>query len=196
MAFNLTPATLSALASVASVPSRIDVVAVLDQDTLQQVFEGARPMKAMVRETAMVMKYPVETGATLSDHRISNPTEIEMTFVIPSEQYAVAYQDIRNAWVNATKLSVQTRTGTYQNMIIADMPHEEDPDSFNTVTQHIRFMEVIYAAPASIAQPSGLANYQPADPQYAMTVNRGLLTGITAPAGILSYFSASSIWGL
>lgn len=199
MAFNLTPASiLSNLASGLSLlgsVARLDVVAILDQESLQQIASGARPVKAAVRETARVMDYPVETGAILSDHKISNPTEVELICIIPQEEYQTAYQEIRNAWVNATLLSIQTRTGTYRNMIISDMPHEEDPEMFTAVTQAIRFREIIFFAPNSIAPPGALANYSPRNPVQQSIVNRGLLSPSTAVGAALSYFRAASILG-
>lgn len=188
--------------------AKVDVVAVLAQNTttdvttgqvntvFAQVFSGARPIKATVKETAKVMDYPVETGATYSDYRISNPTEIELPCLIAQADYGTAYQAIRNAWRNATLLSVQTRTGTYQNMIIADLPHEEDAEMFTSISILLKLREVILIAPASIAAQPMLANYAPASPQNSMTVNAGLLAGIAAPTSVLSYFHASSVWRL
>lgn len=200
MAFNITPASVISDAltvnNFTSRKSKVDVVAVLDQGTLQQVFSEARPLKAHVRETATVMKYPVETGAIISDHRISNPTEIEFVCIIPEAAYSSAYPAIRNAWQNATLLSVQTRTGTYKNMIIGDMPHEEEPDMFNAITQFIKFVEVIYVAPASIAAPGKLANFVPKNPAYNSTVNSGLLSSVTVGTSALSYFHAGTVWGV
>lgn len=199
MAFNITPVSLlsgaSTLNNLLTNALKIDVVAVLNQDSLQQVFANARPLKAIVKETAKVMEYPVETGAVISDHKVNNPTEIEMLFIIPSDAYSTAFQEIRNAWLNATMLSVQTRVGTYRNMIIADRPHEEDPEMFNAITQSIRFKEVLFVAGSNIAEQSNLQNYEPIDPQNAQTVNRGLLTAITSAGSGLSYFNALSVWG-
>lgn len=199
MAFNITPQTILSNATVGlnllTSVAKIDIVGVLDQETLQQVFPQARPMKATVRETAKVMDYPVETGVTLSDHRISNPTEIELITIINSDSYESAYQAIRNIWKNATLLSVQTRTGTYRNMIISDMPHEEDPDMFNAITQAIRFREVIMVVPSSIAASGSIANYAPRNPVDQSMQPRGLLSAITAAGTALSYFNAISIWG-
>ena len=205
----LTPQSLlSNLATAANLLNgggKVDVVGVLAQNSsvdlttgsmntvFSQVFSEARPMKALVKETAKVMDHPVETGAILSDHRISNPTEIEIHAIIPQSAYATAYVAIRNAWLNATLLSVQTRTGTYRNMIIADMPHEEDPDKFTAIDQFIRLREVIMVAP-SAGQPL-LANFSPALPQNQSTVSIGLLSGLAAAGTVMSYFHATSVWG-
>src|ERR1700744_6114605 len=106
---NLTPASILSDASLVggllTTISKVDVVQVLNQQTNTQIFSGARPVKAEVRETARVMDYPVETGVILSDHRISMPTEIALTCIIPASQYSIAYVAIRNAWLAPTLLS-------------------------------------------------------------------------------------------
>lgn len=200
MAFNITPQSIlsNAAAGINLLNSvaKIDILGVLDQESMEQIFPGARPVNASVRETSRVMDYPVETGAILSDHKVILPTEIEIITVINALYYSSAYQAIRNAWINSTLLSVQTRTGTYRNMIVAEMPHEESPDMFNAITQTIRLREVLFVAPSSIAQPSSLSNYAPRDPVNQPVVPRGLLSSVPAASSALSYFHALSVWGL
>ncbi len=201
MAFNITPEfLLSGANTVGNLLSQItntDVVQVLNQTTMQQVFGGARPVKARVRESARVMDYPVETGVLLSDHRISNPTEIELTCIIPSGQYSIAYPTIRTAWQLGTLLSVQTRLGTYKNMIISDLPHEEEPDMFSAVTMDIKLREVIYTVPSSIAGSGLLANYSPRNPAMnSITVGSGILSSTAAAGSALSYLHAATVFGI
>lgn len=172
---------------------QVDIVQILNQETMGQVFSEARPIKATIKETAKVMQYPVEMGATLTDNRVSNPTEIDMSLFIPSSAYSTAYIQIRTAWQNATLLSVQTRTGTYKNMIIMDMPHEEDPDMFSAITMQIRFVEVIMI---NALGKSSVDNFSPAVPQYQNTLNTGLIQGLAATSSVFSYFHAASVVGL
>jgi hypothetical protein len=173
-----------------------DTVAIFDQESLKQVFKNARPVKATVRETSRVMDYPVENGATLSDHHILNPTTIEMMFIINSEFYSEAYQQMRSAWINATKLSVQTRTGVYSNMIIAEVPHEEEPDMFNAITVALRLREVIFVIPSSSTQPT---NYAPLDAVNANTIPRGFQlakTLLNSVSSASSYIRLASLFGV
>ena len=199
--FNITPASIlsgaTTIGNLLANNSNIDVVQVLDQTTMQQVFAGARPVKATVRETARVMDYPVETGVVLSDHRISNPTEIELVCIIQSSQYSSAYPAMRAAWQNATLLSVQTRLGTYKNMIIADLPHEEDAEMFSAVTQTIKLREVIYIVPSSVGAPNLLSNYSPRNvAANSITISSGILSATTAAGSALSYFHAATVFGI
>lgn len=199
MAFNITPAALLSgannLNNLLTNSGRIDIVGILNQETLKQIFVDARPVRATVRETSRVMDYPVETGAVLSDHKVIMPTEIEMVCIIRSDTFSTAFQEMRGAWLNATELSVQTRMGTYRNMIITELPHVEDSDMANAVVISIRLREVLFVVPASVAPSGDLANYSPRDPQNQSLVDRGLLSAIAASGTVISYFDLESIWG-
>lgn len=176
---------------------RIDVVGVFDGESLQQIFREARPVKASVRESQKVMQYPVETGVTLSDHKVIMQKQIDLSLVIPAEFYRSTYQQIAGAAMNATLLTVQTRSGVYPNMIIEAYPHEEDPQMYDVITMALRLTEVLFIAPSSIAQPNAPAGYAPADPLNNDTVRRGQQQSISPalPAAILSYVRTISAWG-
>jgi hypothetical protein len=196
---NLTPqgilSDVQLVAGLLTNVSKVDVVQVLNQQTAAQIFSGARPVKAEVRETARVMDYPVETGVTLSDHRISMPTEIILTCIIPAAQYSIAYPAIRNAWNAPTLLSVQTRTGTYRNMIIAELPHDEDTDLFNAVTITIKLREVIMISGISTAAYGPNTNFIPANPALQTTVQNGLLAATNLVGSGLSYLHSATVVG-
>lgn len=125
-----------------------DVVAVLDKD-LVQVFPFARPIKATVREDAKLMEHPLETGASVVDHRVILPTEVELSMVLASEEYADVYQQIKQIWKRGDILNVQTRTDSYDSMVIASMPHEESGDMLDGVTlavmlREVKFVDITY----------------------------------------------------
>lgn len=187
MARNLTPSSLESdiILGIDLLTNNLnrDVVGVFDQTTLQQIFIDARPMRANIRPTSKVMDHPVETGVTLSDHHIILPKNIELSITIKSEFYSSTLQQIIGAFTNATLLSVQTKAGVYPNMIILEPPHEEDPDMYDMITMGLRLREVQFIAPTSIQGTSTVvtapANYAPADPENASTVNRGLQSANT-----------------
>lgn len=155
-----------------------------------QMFSNARPMKAFVRETSRVMEHPVETGVVLSDHHIINQVEIELPLIVSSQFYTATYGEIRQAFNGATPLSVKTRTGVYSDMIIADMPHEEDPEMYDAITILLHLKQVIYVVTGGGAQ----SNFQPSDPlnsntlpsglQQATALSSQLLSGVS---GVISY---------
>lgn len=146
-----------------------DVVAVFRQDTYAQVFEKARPVKATIRETSKVMEHPVENGTVITDHRIVNPIEIDLSVVIAAEDYRDVYQAVRQLFTDATFLVVQTRTATYQRLIISAMPHEEDPAMFDAVGIAVGMKEVIVVS----AQYGQLSAGQVKNAPNASTVKTG-----------------------
>lgn len=151
----------------------VDVVGIYNQDNFEQIFKEARPVRAEVRETSTVMNHPVETGVILSDHHIINPVEISITLTINSEFYDSVYNQIKNAFIAATLLSVQTRTSVYNKMIIANMPHQENPDTFDMVIMNLHLKEVLFVVPNSVSEAAQPQNFSPSDPANSNTVSTG-----------------------
>lgn len=166
-------------ASAPFIPGAVDVVGVYSQD-YTQVFRNARPMKAVVKPDAQLMKHPVETGATVIDNRIINPTLIELFLFLGANEFRDTYQQIKQLWLNGTLLIVQTKTDTYTNQLIAGLPHEEDPDVYDGIIVALKLEEVLF----STAQ---YGTIQPANPADSTTVDRGNIqpTPATAPNSIL-----------
>lgn len=141
-----------------------DSVAVYDQD-FNQLFPQARMLKANVKEDSKQMEHPVETGATITDHRIILPTEIELSIIIPSRDYPDVYKAIKSYWLNATLLVVQTRTDVYPNQFIGSLPHEEDPALYNTITIALKLKQILFV--------TAQYNVVPKSQKNSTTVNRG-----------------------
>jgi hypothetical protein len=171
--------------------------------SIGQLFTNARPMKATIRETSRVMEHPVETGVVLSDHHIINPVEIDIPLVVTNAgggtitsllslagitnstatNYATTYSQIRQAFINATPLAVKTNVGVFSNMIIADMPHEEDPDMYDVITIALHLKQVIYITPGSITVAS---NFQPLAAANSNTLASGLQSAATIGTQVLA----------
>lgn len=132
----------------------VDVVGVFDSN-LAQLFQTARPIKAMVKEESKLMEHPGETGVSITDHRIFQPVEIELSLILKPEGYRDTYAQIKAAYTQLTPLSVQTKTGTYANMYVLAMPHDEDPDFFDTVAIALKLREVILVAAQFSQLPAG-----------------------------------------
>lgn len=169
---NLIFNTLSNLAGLL-LGTNADTVGIFDS-SLQQVFINARPLKAEIKETSTVMSHPVETGVVLSDNHIINPVEINILLFVGAQNYASMYGQIKQAFVSATLFSVQTRTGGYQNMIIADMPHTEEVEIYNGVVIAVHMKQVLYVQPISVSSVMNPANFSPTDPLNSNTVQAGI----------------------
>ena len=145
-----------------------DKVQVFDQD-FNQVFPLARSIKAVVKEEAKVMEHPLETGATITDHRIILPVEIELSLVLVNS-YQDTYSQIRQYYLNATLLNVQTKSGTYYNQLISSMPHEENPDMYDALTLALTLKQAQFATTK--------IDYSPKNVKQSSEVNRGAQQGL------------------
>lgn len=142
-----------------------DVVAVLGAN-MAQVFQKARAMKATVMRASRAMEHPLETGATVTDHRIILPVAIELALVLASEDYKAVYQQVRDIFMRGDLLTVQTRVDSFPSMLIEKMPHDETPDMLDGVAMALSLKEARFVQP----QFSALKVAQPKD---ASTAKRG-----------------------
>lgn len=154
-----------------------DVVGLFSSD-LAQVFGDARPMKATVKETSKLMEHPIETGATITDHRVVQPIEIELELIATGANYRNIYQQIRQMFFDAKLLTVQTKTASYENMVIQEMPHEESGDMFDAVPIAVRLKEVLFVS----AQYGTLPADKVRNPAMASTKQKGQQQGTAASA--------------
>lgn len=174
-----------------------DVVAVLDQGDFKQIFRTARPMRAVIHETARVMEHPLESGAMIADHRVIDPRRIELQMIVAAQDFSSAFQQIRSAWLNGTLLTVQTKAAVYQNMVIQALPREESPDRFDITTISIQLREIIFALPNAVSSTTSVKYYEPLSPYNRTSVLRGLQSAVVNPAAtLLSIINAASVWGI
>lgn len=117
-----------------------DVVAVMTSD-LAQVFAKARAIKATVMRASQSMSHPLETGASIVDHRIILPVTIELSLILASSDYRAVYQQISDLFKRGELLTVQTRVDSYTSMLIEKMPHDEDPGMFDGVALALSLVE-------------------------------------------------------
>lgn len=198
--FNITPAAVAqdiqTIAGFFSATKKVDVVQILDQTSGQQIFATARPLSAFIREVSKGLRYPIETGAVITDSIIIEPIEINMDMLIPQEGYATVYPQIRTGRINGTLYTVQTRTGTYKNMFIEEMPHEETSEMMSAIKIHIKFVEALLVAPSTNGATQIQNNYSPSTPQNSSTIAQGLLSGVNVGTSVLSWAHAATLVGL
>lgn len=148
-----------------------DKVAVYSQE-YDQVFRNARPIKAVVKEASKLMEHPIEDGAVVTDHRVVLPVEIQLSMILTPATYKDTYDEVKQLYLNGTLLIVQTRSGTYQNQLIQEMPHEEDTTIANTITLALSLKEVIMVTAQYTTTPQKAKN--------SNTVDRGTQNTTTA----------------
>lgn len=151
------------------VPTKaVDVVAITGAGFVP-LFQSARPLTASVYELADLMEHPLETGAVIADHIVYRPIEIELPMLCVGElAYRSTYAALRATFNSGTLLTIRTRTGSYPNMVISDLPHDETATEFDAISIRLRLREARFVTPKT-----GLAQDQVQDPKQASTVNRG-----------------------
>ncbi len=173
----------------ANIPSRTsDLVAILDATSSEQMFRDARPMKVSSNPAVQYMQNPIETGGVITDHSIILPDIVSVVCIVTNFNYRSLVAQVRAASRSATQFTVQTKSLTYFNMVIEELPIEEDPGAFDSINLTLKFREIQFdTARIQTLPPSAVAN--PAD---ASTVNRGEQS-TTESQGSLAAQAARSI---
>lgn len=143
-----------------------DVVGIYKQD-FTQVFSRARPIKVTVKPESKEMEQPLETGATIIDHRILLPITIEMALIIQAPDYRDVYQQIAQLYVDSELLIVQTKAETYYNFIISGFPHEESAEMYDALALGLKLKQVQFA--------DTTVSFVPKNPTKGNTKERGNL---------------------
>lgn len=167
-----------------SATSAVDVVGVFDS-SFNQVFPQARPIKATVKPSAKLMDHPVEDGSSITDHRVILPTELELTVILSDEEFRNTYSQIRQYFLDTEMLIVQTYTGSYSDMVIESMPHDESSGDVGMVALSLKLREVILVTAQFQALPASSVSQESTGEKgkrNASTVKRGEQTGKTETA--------------
>jgi hypothetical protein len=120
----------------------VDVVGVFDNDTFEQLFLTARPMKANINRQQKIMDHPIESGAIVSDFAIVLPVEIELSMVLGGAEYETMYQTIKTYFLSQQMVTIQTKADVFSDMLIQAMPHEETPEMFDAIPLALKLREV------------------------------------------------------
>lgn len=148
--------------------AEITPVIILDNDTLQELWVGSDIMRVSVHETSKATRYTVEDGTSRNDHVIQNPIEIEISMVLAGE-VARLFQLLKQTYLERNLVTIQTKTDVYTNMLVEEIPHEQDSGMTDGVTVNVRMVEWREVAP----EYGELTINKVANPNQSDTVNRG-----------------------
>jgi hypothetical protein len=148
----------------------VDIVGIYDNDTFDQLFETARPIRANIKREIKVMQHPIETGALVQDFMIVQPVEIELSLMLASDgEYQTVYQAIKQYHLTGTLVSIQTKADVFPNMLIEAMLHEETPDVFDAIPLAVKLRQIQQVT----VQYQALTSKQVQQPVDQSTVNTG-----------------------
>ena len=146
----------------------ITPVIILDNDTLQELWTGSDIMRVSVNESSKATRYAVEDGTSRNDHVIQNPTEIAISMVLAGE-VARLFQLLKQTYLERKLVTIQTKTDVYANMLVEEIPHEQDAGMTDGVTVDVRFVEWREVVP----EYGELTMNRVANPNQSDTVKRG-----------------------
>ncbi len=118
-----------------------DLVCILDGESFQQLFVAAQPMRMTVREIKRPTKFVVEDGSTRSDHVVTEAVEISIDLFIGDEDARNGYEQIKQAWSDNRLVTAQGKVGSYNSMLIAEIPHDESPEYGMGIAMPMRLVE-------------------------------------------------------
>jgi hypothetical protein len=166
----------------------VDVVGIYDNDTFEQIFNTARPMKANISRVAKIMEHPIETGSIIQDFMIVQPVDIELSLLLQGDEYQAVYQLIKGYFYGAIPIAIQTKTDVFSNMLIQAMPSEESPEMFDVIPLALKLREIQLVT----VQYQQLNEQQAPAPEDQSTVN----TGTQQPKESALYQIANFIGGI
>lgn len=146
----------------------ITKVYILDNDTLQELWAGSDIMSLSISETSKATRYAVEDGTSRNDHVIQNPVEITMNIVLTGE-VARLFQLLKQTYLERNLVTIQTKTDVYTNMLVEEIPHDQDAGMTDGVTVSVRFVEWREVVP----EYGELTMSRVANPNQSDTVSRG-----------------------
>lgn len=121
-------------------PANQDLVAILDNDSLEPIFSASIPMRVSVNPSKMITQYQVEDGTIRNDHVVDNPLEMNIDLLL-SDLKRAEYLGLEQSFNELRLVIVQTTISSYRNMIIEAMPHDETVDFGENVLLNIRLIE-------------------------------------------------------
>ena len=110
-------------------------------------------IKANVNVRSDMPEHPIESGAKIVDHKIMLPTEIDVDIAMPAYYYASVYRELKKLYEDSEKLSIKTKMSWYYNMVLQNMPHEENAEHIDRVIFTLHFKEVVEIEPKYIKLP-------------------------------------------
>lgn len=146
----------------------IDVVAILDAESFEVLFDGGHIMAVDVMDEKKYTQFQVEDGSSRSDHSIKLPISISIPFRI-SDDTRVTFENLRQAFLADRILIVQSRVASYESMVIEAMPHSEAVDDLMGITVDIRLVEWRTVTPVYGELPLGTTR----KPAQSSTIPRG-----------------------
>lgn len=147
-----------------------DVVGIFDAETFDQLFPFAMSMRLQLNPSSKVPQHPREDGSSVIDDIIFLPIDGQL-LLIPDLDRATpgdVYGQIRTAYFAKKLMTLVCKAGTFENMFISAMPHDESPDMADNIQIILRLSEAQFFESQATA-----SNRKPRSTKNSNTAKRG-----------------------
>ena len=152
-----------------------DVVGIFDAESFEQLFPFAVAMRLQLNPTSKVPQHPLETGETRIDTRIPMPIEGQLLLIPDLERVEPGdiYGQIRTVYNSGKLFTLVCKAGTFENMFITGMPHDETPDMQDNMQIILRVSEALFFQAQASAAAASATTKKPRATKNTNTAKRG-----------------------
>jgi hypothetical protein len=166
-------------------------IQIRDADLGFQIAQHLRILELDVNEISKLMVHPREDGSQQADFKVQFPSEITITGVFESEDYASGMEELRIAQRTASNLTIQGRGNSFFDMYIETLPQKASAANFSTLSITIGLKEAILLN----TSPVGFKLSDVADPLNSSIVQQGLKDAKTRVDTNFNDFISDSLGG-
>ncbi len=183
MATPTTPAREVLVGSVINKQNRIG------QEVAETLSRSTVIMSCNIDRPSRLCKHPVESGVTVSDHKIIDPVKCTITIAMPAYYQDIVIKELAEYHQKSTPLSVHDVSGIYNNMVVTNYPNTTDKKTADRLVFNVELEQIIVVD----SQYVTLSKEQVANAKNASTVKRGMKQAQTN-SSILNDIITSSLW--
>lgn len=115
-----------------------------------------------------LMSHPIEDGSSIVDFSIMLPMLVEVEMMVRGDDYKNTFQLIWTAFLKRDRITIVADSGTYPNMVISAVPHDQSADNVGVIPLTLKLTEVITAKTTFQSAP-----VKPRSAKNSNTVKRG-----------------------
>ena len=144
-------------------------------------------MNASAEQAGKLCDFPIESGATISNHKVREPRRVSCTLVMPGMLAGQVVDQMNLYYHHSKKIAIQMPTGIYTNMILEAMPVSMTPDDVSRPKYELKFREVLIIEPNYEGVGGTPDNAADGDMQKTSTVSDALTSTL---GGALNYLAS------
>lgn len=103
---------------------------------------GITYQEAEVNITSQLCQHPIEDGTKITDASIREPITAKVGLRLPTTFYTKIYKEIWDYYEKKKKIILVTKTATYRNLVIANMPYKLKPEDVDRPLIELTLQEI------------------------------------------------------